>query len=143
MNGDETRTLYRIGVSPVWGLTVQRRQVVERHLTWCDADDMRMRTRKADIGAVYTLLDRAGQAASVRITAVKVERLRSITDDDIRAEGIPAAWPLRDGESLRDCWRRGWNTINGGRHTEARPATWEGNPWVIAYTFRREVEDAR
>lgn len=71
----------------------------------------------------------------LRVTAVRLERLQAITDDDICAEGLPGAWSTRPGETLREQWARGWDAINGDRHREHRPTRWDADPWVIAYTF--------
>jgi hypothetical protein len=69
----------------------------------------------------------------LEITAVKVERLQSISEADARAEGtqepslmptIGACW------SERDAYARLWESING-------PGSWAANPWVWVVEFRR------
>ena len=76
----------------------------------------------------------------IKITDVKVERLQSITDDDIMREGI-----YRFGKSVYAFERKaeGYLSI----FPTAREAfaslidkisgngTWERNPWVVAYSF--------
>ena len=76
----------------------------------------------------------------IRITDVKVERLQSISDDDIMCEGI-----YRFGKSVYAFERKaeGYLSI----FPTAREAfaslidkvsgkgTWESNPWVVAYSF--------
>ena len=76
----------------------------------------------------------------IRITGVKVERLQSITDDDIMCEGI-----YRFGKSVYAFERKteGYLSI----FPTAREAfaslidkvsgkgTWESNSWVVAYSF--------
>lgn len=85
----------------------------------------------------------------IRITDVKVERLQSISDDDIMREGIRkesfadgcmfcySKAYMRDGNRLvepiyNSTPRRAFASlmykIIGGR-------TWESNPWVVAYSF--------
>jgi hypothetical protein len=72
------------------------------------------------------------------VTDVRAEQLRSITDDDARAEGLERRqgspnwfWPggVEGFGSPRDCYLRGWDTINGKGAAAA-------NPWVWAVTFR-------
>lgn len=93
---------------------------------------------------------------TLAVTAVKVERLQDISEDDALAEGIetdvwdmaPVArrygtegwfvgWPMGvsepcvsvdDGEVCRRSFASLWNSING-------PGAWEANPWVVALTF--------
>ena len=68
---------------------------------------------------------------TLEITAVRVERLQSISEADARAEGVtPNAF-----EQTSDNWggvlyRRLWEQING-------PGSWHANPWVWAITFQR------
>jgi len=73
---------------------------------------------------------------SLRVTAVKVERLQDISEADAVAEGCdgkvlynpdaPTEWdgtPRIEYEML-------WDRING-------KGSWDANPWVAAYTFER------
>jgi hypothetical protein len=76
-----------------------------------------------------------------RVTGVKVERLQSITHDDICAEGWnPASsLPLSDrtaGEDSRDWYHALWDSING-------PGVWERNPWTVAVSFERIPAEAK
>ena len=77
---------------------------------------------------------------TLEVTAVKVERLKDISEDDARAEGCePAAAHLPDvrGEGYPlhrvELWKEGfselWESING-------PGSWGANPWVAAYSFK-------
>lgn len=68
----------------------------------------------------------------LEITAVRVERLQDISDDDLSAEGIQEiidagvdhdGWP-------RDAYRALWESING-------PGSWDANPWVWVIEFSR------
>lgn len=79
---------------------------------------------------------------TLEITDVRVQRLRDISDDDIRAEGVTgnAVAALRGvGESGADLevncspiglWCLGWSAINGEE-------SWAVNLWVWAISFRR------
>jgi len=92
---------------------------------------------------------------TLRVTAVKVERLQDISETDAIAEGfarvskdgqlfkygIPdrdglpgddsVGWPWREWRAdPRDAFQVLWSSING-------PDSWEPNPWVAAYTFER------
>lgn len=62
---------------------------------------------------------------TLRVTGVKVERLQDISEADAIAEAPSAFYssPLFGFEAL-------WTSING-------EASWEANPWVVAYSFER------
>ena len=67
----------------------------------------------------------------LEITAIRVERLQSISGPDCWAEGIAhAGWdPERYGSTV-ECYRDLWESING-------PGSWAANPWVWVVEFRR------
>jgi hypothetical protein len=81
----------------------------------------------------------------LRVTAVRCERLQSISEEDAKAEGTQDGFYTRREQiekSKRVCisgfisgMRAGfsmrWDEINGKKHP------WEDNPWDIAYTFER------
>ena len=86
----------------------------------------------------------------LRITQIRVERLRDISDDDARAEGVRLGEPLPalitvtdlDGSvtskrgTVRDfTWKgaylRLWDAINGRRYPSTK------NPWVWVVAFER------
>lgn len=90
----------------------------------------------------------------LEVTAVRVERLQAITEEDAKAEGADlltasqALWkgsasqdgcaragypdaPRNTGDwTPRDCFRLLWGAING-------PESWALNPWVWVVEFRR------
>jgi hypothetical protein len=74
----------------------------------------------------------------LEIVDVRIERLRSISEVDAKAEGAPGyeegidAPPSEpDSEwSYRASYRRVWETING-------PGSWDENPWVWVVEFKR------
>ncbi|MDI3359732.1 hypothetical protein QQF21_17005 [Lelliottia sp. V89_10] len=59
----------------------------------------------------------------LEITAVRVERLRSITLDDARSEGMGDAMPILEYSRL-------WNSIYPGNN-------WQSNPWVWVIEFKK------
>jgi len=65
---------------------------------------------------------------SLRVTAVRVERLQSISEEDAVAEGVHRSLSI-PGETARDVYRGLWDTINGKR------GPWITNPfvWVVSY----------
>ena len=87
---------------------------------------------------------------TLRVTAVKVERLQDISEDDAKAEGILVGEPLPEiPESIGDIYHNGvtdpmdgwtrdpgqafhdlWTSINGAD-------SWAANPWVAAISFER------
>lgn len=94
-------------------------------------------------------LPRWGSRITMRCTAVGVERLHDITEEDALAEGVIAAqeedglhfrvagFPQVDGETARDAFRQLWQAV--GRDQPPKPgkpdARWEANPrvWRVAF----------
>ena len=93
-------------------------------------------------------MPRALSRIDLEITAVRVERLRNITEEDARAEGVvgdidalKSLSHIRGAEavrhvpskirSAREVFAEMWNEINGDR------AAWESNPWVWVVGFKR------
>ncbi len=89
----------------------------------------------------------------VEITNVRLQRLQDISDEDCLREGIKEHYPyiewnpndklksyrFRDKKSkygyyqlspVRDCFAEFINRVSG-------KGTWERNPWVLAYSFKR------
>ena len=70
------------------------------------------------------------------ITAVRVERLQDISEDDAKAEGagMPSVYVGRPGSVSH--WVEGyaqiWESINGDGD-----GAWHKNPWVWVFTFKR------
>jgi hypothetical protein len=70
------------------------------------------------------------------VTAVRVERLQDISDDDARQEGVAewAAGALSPEGQETVCRQEGyrmlWESINGA-------GSWDANPWVWVVEFRR------
>nr|EKX3318823.1 hypothetical protein [Klebsiella pneumoniae] len=63
----------------------------------------------------------------LEITGVRVERLRSMIQDDARAEGVIAAsGPMEAGLAFRELW----DSIYGEE-------SWKANPWVWVIEFKR------
>jgi hypothetical protein len=66
---------------------------------------------------------------NLEITAIRVERLQSISDADALAEGCSAD-DMKHGDSLSGVYARLWQSIHG-------PGSWNANPWVWVVEFRR------
>lgn len=63
----------------------------------------------------------------LEITSVRVERIRSMSQDDARAEGVIAAsGPMEAGLAFRELW----DSIYGEE-------SWKANPWVWVIEFKR------
>ena len=78
-------------------------------------------------------LPRALSRIGLEITNVRVERLRDISEQDARSEGM-----LTTGVGARASFMVGWDSINGKR----KGCTWSDNPWVWVIEFKR-VEAAQ
>ncbi|SWU87190.1 morphogenetic protein [Klebsiella pneumoniae] len=72
-------------------------------------------------------MPRAASRILLEITDVRVERLRSMSQDDARAEGVIAAsGPMEAGLAFRELW----DSIYGEE-------SWKANPWVWVIKFKR------
>jgi hypothetical protein len=71
---------------------------------------------------------------TLRITDIRVERVRDISEEDAIQEGVTpldyAAHHVAAGCGARIAFEQLWNTING-------PGAWDENPWVWAISFER------
>jgi len=90
---------------------------------------------------------------TLEVTAVRVERLQDITEDDARAEGIrqngddpaTATYDLPEWGyhylTARNAFLSLWDSINADRKDaktgERLPYAWRDNPWVWCISFRR------
>lgn len=75
-------------------------------------------------------MPRAASRILLEITDVRVERLRSMSQDDSRAEGVIAAsGPMEAGLAFRELW----DSIYGEE-------SWKANPWVWVIKFKRIEE---
>ena len=74
----------------------------------------------------------------LEVTAVKVERVQDISEEDAKAEGVTIPTSLKiltdyygKGSECRTMFEKLWDSINGKTYP------WASNPWVFAYTFKR------
>ena len=91
-------------------------------------------------------MSRAASRLTLELTAVRVERLNDISEEDARAEGVerisgsdrffhsyfprPEKNGLRCCSSARESYQGLWESLNG-------PSSWAANPWVWALTFKK------
>lgn len=70
---------------------------------------------------------------TLEVTAVRVERLQDISEEDAKAEGVTPMLgaPEPVPPAYRDGFRQLWDEINGER------ASWASNPFVWVVSFRR------
>lgn len=76
---------------------------------------------------------------TLEVTAIRVERLQAITDEDAHKEGCIAT--CRPGEDLYTAgmnFARLWDSINGKRPGCA----WGDDPWVWVVEFKRIAQEA-
>jgi hypothetical protein len=77
------------------------------------------------------LMPRWASRITLRVTAVKVERLQDISEEDAKAEGVETPilphWP---SAPFKSAFRGIWLDLHG-------PGSWEANPWVMAVSFER------
>lgn len=93
-------------------------------------------------------LPRWASRLTLAVTAVRVERLQEISEDDAQAEGVDRYAAACDhprfgcdeigclGVTHRASYAALWDDINGDR------AAWASNPWVWVVEFKRVTEGA-
>ncbi|MGP2601647.1 hypothetical protein [Serratia ureilytica] len=97
---------------------------------FCDLDD---NTRQGWRPSIH--MPRWASRITLEITAVRVERLNDISEEDAKAEGAPTELCII-GEKHYMGFRTLWKSIYGEE-------SWRANPWVWVIEFRRvEVRDA-
>ncbi|MGA7586856.1 MAG: hypothetical protein WCB03_12595 [Rouxiella badensis] len=73
---------------------------------------------------------------TLEITGVRVERLNSISDADVKVEGYPAEREAGGGRYDAWLWYRSlWESIYGEE-------SWQANPWVWVIEFKRVDNEA-
>jgi len=85
----------------------------------------------------------------LEVTAVRVERVQEITEEDAKAEGLSMILGNMDRPSTRWYFKNLWDSINAKRKPTKYdieyqseigticPYAWASNPWVWVYSFRR------
>jgi hypothetical protein len=77
---------------------------------------------------------------TLEVTAVKVERLQDISEEDAKAEGADEAEIVWRNEyegpakTRKAGFRNIWFSIHG-------PASWDANPWVVAVSFLPHLQN--
>ncbi|MFU5901821.1 hypothetical protein ACM7UC_22795 [Pseudomonas aeruginosa] len=111
-------------------------------MEWAGDDDGGGESRSAWKPSIH--MPRAISRILLEITAVRVERLQDITDDQAEAEGVERpenitnvdVWDGAERELFnamnqpRARFRRLWSDINGSE-------SWDSNPWVWVVEFKR------
>lgn len=81
---------------------------------------------------------------TLEVTAVRVQRLQDISEEDAKAEGAelrtgldPADFAAgKDLSHARPNYRFGFYCIWDAIHPVGTPAVWSANPWIVALTFK-------
>lgn len=83
------------------------------------------------------LIKRADARLWLRVTAVRLERLQDITEEDAEAEGVEPRAGAGQIARHRGSFERLWDELNGGH---GRGFPWKANPWVWVIAFTRELQ---
>lgn len=131
---------YVLGFSPVGVLRdrIYVRETFARVPTVCGSDELVFAADYQDgsdkaAGVKYTPaihMPKDSARLWLEVTGVRVERLQSISDDDLACEGIQEYIDKgvdHDG-TPRDTFRKLWETTGGD---------WKANPWVWVIDFKR------
>lgn len=105
---------------------------------WSEADGFREMALDGGKWKPSIFMPRALSRINLGIIRVGVERLQDISDADCIDEGVVHAGnefqcPFTGNyyDSPRAAFRCLWRAVNG-------PASWDQNPWLWKYTFKRE-----
>lgn len=150
----------RLWVRETWAAIDERGEAISRRTRHVDQNCGDRLVYRADDRVLTEqwrpsiFMPRWASRITLEVTAVRVERLQDITEEDACAEGVEASattwvrhepngdWELSaepfDGATperatARDVYERLWHAINGKR------APWSSNPWVWVVSFRKAV----
>jgi hypothetical protein len=97
-------------------------------------------------------MPRAASRITLKLKAVRIERLQDISEEDAIAEGIKREWWNDQGETPGSTFYLGYATAPGVGHLTAKAAfrelwesinghgSWDLNPWVWVLAFERKTE---
>ncbi|MBW0795199.1 hypothetical protein KX852_05915 [Pseudomonas aeruginosa] len=120
----------RLWVREAWACTLVAQAPGEEWVVYREGDN------RTDCGGPWKPsihMPRWASRILLEITAVRVERLQDISEEQARAEGYPAERECETGGSGLDAWlwfRSLWGEING-------PEAFTANPWVWVIEFKR------
>jgi hypothetical protein len=77
-------------------------------------------------------MPRRASRITLEITGVRIERLNDISEEDAMAEGVRGV-DYSLGYTAQRQFMYLWSSING-------PESWEANPWVWVYEFKKILE---
>ncbi len=73
-------------------------------------------------------MPRWASRVTLDVTAVRIERLQLISEEDALAEGCRSSYPFTEDGTARKDFRTLWNEIHGR-------GAWDANPEVVAISF--------
>ncbi len=120
----------RLWVREAWACTLVAQAPGEEWVVYREGDN------RTDYGGPWKPsihMPRWASRILLELTAVRVERLQDISEEQARAEGYPAERECETGGSGLDAWlwfRSLWGEING-------PEAFTANPWVWVIEFKR------
>lgn len=127
------------GIVPFNAYELRRRATDDREYFEVSGEDDPHRRFASNGWRPSIFMPRWASRLTLDVTAVKVERVRDISEADAIAEGcgdfarsFPADDPIHEAQS-RLCWPQRafsllWNSIHG-------PGAWDQNPWVVVVSF--------
>ena len=122
---DVCTVVYKASINESW---------TEANEQFPDALAGRMQPRPFQAGWASPIhMPRWASRLTLTVTAVKVERLQDISEEDAEAEGCAPVQVPPDGGSAPhvEGYRDLWNSLHGSD-------AWAANPWVAALTFTVE-----
>ena len=101
-------------------------------------EDLPSKYKKGDILWLKNIWANSSTIVFLEVTEVRAERLQDISDEDAIAEGVkltPGLSKLPRAIQAQINFQNLWKSINGAD-------SWEANPWVWVYTFKRTERPA-
>ena len=107
--------------------------------TWCQRKDQALYRADGDVHGPWRPaihMPRSAARILLVLTAVRIERLHTISEDDTVAEGVtPTSWiSSPDPATHRERFTSMWQSIYGA-------TSWSANPWVWVLSFQRADRD--
>lgn len=139
----QRKTAYKPGdvlyVRETWNGLRTGPKGAEETTYWYRADEDDDKLNPDDIWRPSIHMPKAAARIWLEVTNVRIERLRDITQDGARHEGVDIGYTESlkkvPAVSAREAFMRLWDTTI--KPDQRGDLGWQGNPWVFVYEFKR------
>lgn len=104
--------------------------ISDKSFAWYETDVFPIDAKRDDVKRKPSIfMPKWASRLTLEITGIRIERLQDITNADSIEEGTPDYRSYFNGFTMKDCYRKLWQSING-------EDSWLNNPWVWVIEFK-------